>query len=275
MTWHVEPTVLEAYAHETIDEIHAFSVEAHLMSCEPCREQIAELVDRSRLEVVWTEVADAVMLPAPGVVEKLLLRLGVKEHIARLLVATPALRVSWFAAIALALTFALVAAHSTEDGYLYFLVLAPMPPPPGVTTAYGPGVDPTYEIGLAAPMRSFHLLMIRAAAVLTSSTMMSAVASFALPQLNWAVAAWLLPSLGLTAATLALSTVIRPLRAATGVAVTWLAGTVLAMGVASRSSATVEGIFGGLLQIVLLVVTLASAMLLYRRQDRLERGAHR
>lgn len=275
MTWHIEPMVLEAYAHNTIQDARAYSVEAHLLSCEVCRGRIAGFVNRSRLDAVWTEVRDSVTLPEHGLVEKLLLRLGVRDHIARLLVATPALRVSWFAAIALALAFALIAAHTTDNGYLIFLVLAPLLPLAGVATAYGPGVDPTYEIGVAAPMRSFHLLMVRAAAVLTSSTVLSALAALALPKLNWAVAAWLLPSLGLTAATLALSTVIRPLSAATIVALAWVGGTVLAMGIAASSAATVEEVFGGILQIVLLLVTLASAALLYGRQDSLERGAHR
>ena len=49
--------------------------------------------------------------------------------------------------------------------------------------AYGPGIDPTYEIGLAAPMRGLRLLL-RAAAVVRASAVLAAAASLALP--GWA-----------------------------------------------------------------------------------------
>jgi hypothetical protein len=272
MTWHVEPKTLEAYAQEAVPDAHAFSVEAHLLTCEVCRAEIAALTDRTRHKRLWANIADVVTFPEPGLVEKLLLRVGVKDHIARLLVATPALRASWFAALALVLTFAVVSAYANQNGYLLFVLMAPMLPLAGVAVSYGPGFDPTYEIGLAAPIRSFHLLLIRATAVLVGSVLLSALAALALPQMNWAVAAWLLPSLGLTSASLALSTLIRPLRAAAGVAVVWVAGCGLAMMYAAQTPAVIEDVFGKSLQIVLLVVTLASAALFYERRESFERG---
>jgi hypothetical protein len=272
MTWHVEPKTLEAYAHDAVAEAHAFSVEEHLLTCEVCRAEIAARADRAQLQRLWTNIADVVTYPEPGLVEKLLMRVGVKDHLARLLVATPALRASWFAALALALTFAVVSAYANQKGYLVFLLLAPMLPLAGVAVSYGPGVDPTYEIGLAAPIRSFHLLLIRATAVLVGSVLLSSVAAFGLPQMNWAVAAWVLPSLGLTSASLALSTLIHPVRAAAGVAVVWVTGCGLAMMNAAQTTAVIEDVFGKPLQIVLLVVTLASAALFYERRESFERG---
>jgi hypothetical protein len=97
----------------------------------------------------------------------------------------------------------------------------------GIAAAYGPGVDPTYEIGLAAPLPSFRLLLLRAAAVLGTATLLAAAASLALPQLGPGAASWLLPSLGLTASSLALATTVEPLRAIGITAGAWMLAVVV------------------------------------------------
>jgi hypothetical protein len=171
--------------------------------------------------------------------------------------------------------FAVAASYVSDSGYVMFLILAPMLPLAGVAAAFGPKVDPTFEIGIAAPMRSFKLLLIRAVAVLVSSGGLIAIAALALPQLNWATAAWLLPALGLTSASLALGTVFNPLHAAVAVAVTWAAGAVYATIFAYRSSVTLQDLFGEVVQLLLLLVTLASAWVLYRRRESVERGGLR
>lgn len=275
MTWHVEPKTLEAYAHNEIGDAPAYSVEAHLLSCEVCRMRIAALVDPVLLEAMWTEIDDIVAGPHPRVVERLLLRLGAKDHVARLVAATPSLSLSWLAAVALTLAFAVVSAHTNPHGFLLFLIMAPLLPLAGVAVAYGPGVDPAYEIGLAAPIRAFRLLLIRASAVLTSSSSIAFVAALALPQRNWAVVAWLLPSLGLTVTSLALSTVTHPLRAAAAVAGLWIAGSLVALMYSANTPATPAELFGGSLQVVVLIVTLTSTALLYERRESFERGARR
>ena len=272
MTWHVEPRVLEAYADETIDQVHAYSVEAHLVSCEMCRNQIAGFVDRTRLDHVWTEIVDVVALPKPGPIERSLLKIGVEQHVARLLAATPSLRLSWLTAIVLTLSFAVIASYQIENGFLLFLIVAPLLPLAGIAVAYGPGVDPTYEIGLASPTRGLYILSIRATAVLITTTVPAVVAALALPQPTWAVVAWLLPSLGLTTTSLALTTRFRPLRSASLVAGAWVAGSALAMIYATQSSATVEDLFGGWMQIALLLLTLGSVILLYEGRESFERG---
>jgi hypothetical protein len=272
MTWHVEPMMLHAYATQEVDDVHAYSIEAHLLSCDLCRAELAEIAEHDRLESLWKDIARVVSFAEPGLVEKLLLRLGMRDHVTRLLVATPALRVSWFAAVALVLTFAVVAAHANRNGYMLFLVLAPLLPLAGVAVSYGPGVDPTYEIGLAAPIRSFHLLLIRATAVLIASLLLSAIATLALPETNWAITAWLLPSLGLTTAALALSTLIHPLRAATGIALVWVMGSGLAMMYAAQTPVALEDTFGGSLQLIMLSLALVSATLLYGKSDSFETG---
>ena len=274
MTWHVEPKMMEAYAHGVADDPRAFSIETHLMVCETCRAGLAVHVDRRILDDLWTRVNDTVRRPTSGPVERLIVALGFPNHTARLLGATRSLSLSWFLAIAVALTFAVAAAHSSARGLIVFLVVAPLLPLAGVAAAYGPGVDPTYEIGLASPMPSFSLLLIRAAAVLVATVLLGAIAAVALPELNWTAVAWLLPALGLVTAALALATFVAPLPAATIVAVAWIGVTATGF-VFAPTPGELRALFAESIQLLLLTVTLMSSVALLLRRDTFERGEQR
>ena len=65
------------------------------------------------------------------------------------------------------------------------------------------GLDPTREIGLAAPYSGLRLLLIRTAAVL-AVTVPIGLAGLLLALPGWPAAAWLLPAAALTGAALAL-----------------------------------------------------------------------
>ena len=71
----------------------------------------------------------------------------------------------------------------TDRGLALFLVVAPLIPVAGVAAAFGPGLDPTWEITVAAPGGGFRLLLLRAAAVFATTFAMASVASLALPGL--------------------------------------------------------------------------------------------
>jgi len=267
MSWHVPPDALSSYAHGQIDPAQAYSVEAHLPSCSQCTAQIAELTDGARLARAWEEIEERLDAPRRGTVEAGLVRFGVSEHVARLLGATPALRVSWLLACALVLGFAVWAASRRDDGLVVFLVLAPLLPLAGVALAFGPDVDPTYEIGLAAPLRSFGLLLVRALAVLGTTTVMAGIAALALPGLHPSAAAWLLPSLGLTLASLALATRTSALVACASLALLW----VLAVGVGWRLTEEPLLVFGQAGQITCALLAAGAALVLARTNDRFER----
>jgi hypothetical protein len=271
MRWHVEQRMLERFAAGTIDVAHAFSVETHLIECADCRTRMGRVVERERLEAVWAKIDDVVVAPARGPIEGFMLKVGVPDHIARVLTATPSLRLSWFLAVAAVLGIGVATAHASDRGFIFFLVVAPLLPLAGVALAYGPGVDPTYEIGIASPLRSFELLLIRAAAVLVATMVLGGLAALALPRLDWTATAWLLPSLALVTASLALSTLIPPLRASMAVGVGWLV--VTSVGIWS-SLGTAQSMFGESIQLGVLVVTLVSASILYLRRDEFERGDH-
>jgi hypothetical protein len=274
MGWHADAATLERYAAGTIDGVTADSLEAHLIACDGCRGALAAGVDARELDRMWSEVVDGLDVPRAGAVERGLLAIGVREHVARLLSATPSLRLSWLAAEALALgTAAALAAASrgraADAGLAVFLMLAALLPVAGVAVAFGPGVDPTYEVGLVAPMRSFRLVVLRAVAVLGTSTAIAGVAAVAMPDVGWTAAAWLLPSLGLTAATLALSTSFRPQIAAAAIAATWLAVAITAaFRTADRFAA-----FRGAAQLAFVVVLVVSCAVLVQRRRAFEGGS--
>ncbi|MGH9192423.1 MAG: zf-HC2 domain-containing protein [Acidimicrobiales bacterium] len=213
--WHADGEVLAAYRDGRLDVAGRWSVEAHLTRCAACRLQARALVDPARLRRVRSALIEAVDVPRAGLVERLLVRVGVRDHTVRVLAATPALRGSWLLALAVTLAFAVLSAwvRRGADAALWFLCVAPLLPLAGIAVAYGPGIDPTYEIGLAAPLRSFRLLLLRAASVLGTSTVLAAAASVMLPGFGWGAAGWLLPALGLTVCSLALATTVEPLRA--------------------------------------------------------------
>lgn len=266
MSWHADRQTLVRYAENRIDEATAFSLEAHLPACSSCRDVLASLADRHRLGRVWNEIADRVDRPPASGFERLLRALGVADHAARLLAATPSLRLSWVVAVAVGLGFAVLAARSVGDGVLVFLVVAPLVPTAGVAIAYGPGIDPVYEVGLASPIGGFRLLLIRTTAVLLSSIVLAGVAALGLPDVGWTAAAWLLPSLALTLLTLAASTATSPHAAVAIVASVWV------MGVAAVEKVAVAELaaFGAGAQVVFTVVAVAAAGVIAARRDALE-----
>jgi hypothetical protein len=269
--WHAEPVALRDYIAARIDEAGAASIEAHLPTCWLCRRSVATLIGLGPIATpmsrIWGGIEERTDPVGRGAIERLAVGLGLPEHIARLLAATRSLRLSWFAAMSIALGFAALAAHGGTDGLLLFLIVAPLVPLAGVAAAYGPGVDPAYEVGLAAPMRSFRLLLIRSIAVLAASIVLAAAAALALPHLDWTAAAWLVPSLALTLATLALSTYVSSLRAAVGVAGGWVAAVLVTEGLSGGRLAA----FGGIGQIAFVIVALVAATILANRRDAIDR----
>ncbi len=267
MSWHADPALMETYALGVLDEAQSSSIEAHLLRCESCRVGIARHVGQARLHVTWAAIEARLEPVRPRAVERFLVWFGVPDHVARLLAATPSLRLSWFAAVTAALGFAAGAARAGRFGVLLFLLIAPLIPLAGVAVAYGPGVDPTYEVGLAAPMRSFRLLMIRATAVLVTSTALVGIAALALPQFGWMAAAWLLPSLGLSTANLALSSYWSTHRVTAVLVVGWATAVVLS----ERASSVSYAAFHAVPQVVFAIIAAASILVLAHRREAFER----
>ncbi len=267
MPWHADPEAVSRYATGELDEARMYSLEAHLLACGRCRALLSPLVDPGAIERVWLEIEEAVDAPRPGPVERALLGLGLPDHLSKLLAATPSLRLSWFGAVAVALAFAVLAAHGGHPGLVIFLSMAPLIPVAGVAAAFGPGIDPTYEIGVAAPLRSFMLLLIRSTAVLVASLVLIGLAALTLPNLGWTAAAWLVPAFALTLVTLAVSTVAEPVPSAVGVALGWI----ISVGLVGHLAGDGAAAFHVRGQVLCLALIIVSGRILARRSEAFER----
>ena len=230
--WHVPETDLRAYARGDLQPPLLWSADTHLAACAHCRAVLAGAGDPAALDDGWERLDAALDAPRPGFLESLLLRLGIADHTARLLAATPALRRSWLGAVVavLVLTVAVAAGHTTGGSPTLFLALAPLLPLAGVALSYGPALDPTYEMAVVAPMHGFRLLMIRTVAVLGAGLGLNGLATLALPGYGLRALTWLLPALALTATALALTARLGPVLAPSLVGGGWVAVLLAASG---------------------------------------------
>ncbi len=269
MTWHPSPEQLQAYSRG-LPTSQAWSIETHVAGCDACRR--TALADRSRLDEIWRSTLDDIDTPRRHPIERLLVAIGVPEHLARLLGATPSLTVPWLVAVTAVLGFALAIAWNTDPGptgarpdLFLFLLLAPVVPVAGVAVAFGPVGDPAHEVAVASPFHGFRLLLIRTVAVVTASMSLALVMALLLPDAGLMTAAWILPALALAATTLAMSTFVSPLIAAAGSVLVWVAG----IGAIELGPNTLIE-FGWTGQLVFAALLVAAVVVLAARRDTFE-----
>jgi hypothetical protein len=222
-TWHVDDDALIRFAREpeVLDDATASSLELHVTACARCRAVVADHADMIMLEGSWDAIADRIDAPRPRAVERLLVLLGVGDAEARLVAATPALRWSWFVSMTMLLAAVVAVTRELADPGA-FLVAAPLVPLAAVALAFWPGGEPAGETGKATPAAGLKLAVQRTVAVLVPSGAVVVAGALAAPGLDPLAAAWLLPALGLCAATLALGTWLSVDVAAGTLAAGWL-----------------------------------------------------
>ena len=206
-------------------------------------------IDPARLDRNWRAIEFELDAPRPGRLERLLRIFRLPTHLTRLVVATPALRRAWF--VAIGLTMAVAAGQldgtNTRENLFVLLLLAPLVPVLGVSFAYGVEADPAHEIAVATPMRGLRLILTRSAVVLTMSTGLLSIIAVLAPGAPAIAFAWLLPSLGLTVATVALMSFVAPRPAALAVAVSWVLGVLIVQGAATDQLAAFGAVGQGLM----------------------------
>lgn len=209
--------------------------------------------------------------PAESRLARILRRLGVSDLTIPLVTATPALRRSWFGAMAIAVLFGLVAATGEEatgvDRIVVFLTLAPLLPLLGVAMAFGKGVDPTHDLVVAAPRDTFTVFLIRSITVLLASSLVLLASSLLLPAGGAFRFAWLMPSLAIAAVTFALAPRFGTRRAAAGVGIAWL---VVVLAVTNASSSA--SMFGPITQVAALVIAAIAVLGLARSRVSFDLG---
>jgi hypothetical protein len=265
-SWHVDEQTLRRYADGRVPLSVGASVEPHLLSCARCRALVTPATELDRLARLWGPIVDRVDQPRPGPVERLLRRAGMPAGTARLLAATPTLRASWLLALATTLAFAVAAASASaarDTGTLVFLLVAPILPVAGVAAAFHRGLDPAYEIALAAPYSQFRLVLLRSAAVLAVTCPAAFAGGLVLPDRALTAAAWLLPALALTSLTLVLARRLDVAYAAAGVGAAWMVAVVVSHLRIGQFAA-----FGPTGQLLCLAVAAVSSVVLVANRDR-------
>src|ERR1700753_2049689 len=100
------------------------------------------------LQQIWIGVATEVWRRRPGPFERPAIRLLRSPGLARALVTTPSLLAGWLIATAMVVLAGLAA--TLAPGTPYVPLLAPALAGAGIAYAYGPGVDPAWELAASA-----------------------------------------------------------------------------------------------------------------------------
>ncbi|WP_405857537.1 zf-HC2 domain-containing protein [Streptomyces sp. NBC_00090] len=225
--WHVTDALALRYAEGAAPETDAWSLEKHVESCSPCAGRVSAAVRAGAagpaLAAVRAELLTSVgHRPAPAVAAGSPLGRWARLWWA----AGPALRGSWVVAVALVLggAFALAYGAGVQGARSWLLAVSPVLPLGGVAVSYGRHADPLYEITAATPSGGLRLLLTRTAAVLAVCVPLLTAGGALLPPVAGfpGVAAWLLPGLALTLATLALGSFVGCRAAAATLAGGWL-----------------------------------------------------
>ena len=127
------------------------------------------------LERVWLGVAAHVWRRKAGPAERLLARLLRSPGLARALLSTPSLLIPWL--IASAAVFAGGAAATVSTGTPWVALLAPAIAGAGIAYAYGPGVDPAYELSMSMAVSDRTVLLARVLAIFVINTALGLAAS--------------------------------------------------------------------------------------------------
>ena len=166
---------------------------AHLAACQRCHQTLEALAPLD-LGYVWDGVAAELDAPRPGLLERLLVAVGLGPGLARFTAITPSLRLGWLLANTLVLLLvALPLALKPAAGWPSAMLLAaPLVAAAAVAFAFGPAVDLAYEAVAATPLSPVRALLVRLAAVLVANTVLAAMVDLALGDRELH-AGWLLP----------------------------------------------------------------------------------
>ena len=183
------------------------------------------------LDRVWTGVAAQVWLRRPGRIERLAVRLLRSPGLARALVITPSLLIGWVIATAVVLLVGMAATLGTHTPYV--ALLEPAVAAAGIAYAYGPGIDPAWELSQSMAVSDRMVLLARALAVFGLNAVLGLLASAASGAAVAVTFGWLVPmtavcALALAAATLARSANVGVAAGISGWVITVLAGKAIA-----------------------------------------------
>jgi hypothetical protein len=159
------------------------------------------------LDRVWLGVAAEVWQRHPGPLERMAGRLLRSPGLARALVTTPSLLLGWVIATVVVLLAGVGAARGT--GTPWVALLAPGVAAAGIAYAYGPGIDPAWELSQSMAVGDRMVLLVRALAVFGLNAALGLAASAASGAAAAVTFGWLVPMTAACALALAVATVTR------------------------------------------------------------------
>ena len=175
------------------------------------------------LDRVWTGVAAEVWRRHPGRLERTAAKLLKSPGLARALLTTQSLLFPWLIASTVVLAIGALTQVAADQPLVW--LLTPAVAAIGIAYAYGPGVDPAWELASSCAVSDRMVLLTRAVAVFAVNALLGLAASAATlgtraeahtAQLTFA---WLLPMTAVCALTLAAAVAVRSAVAGAGAGV--------------------------------------------------------
>jgi hypothetical protein len=183
------------------------------------------------LQRVWLGVAADVWRRRPGSAERLAGRVLRSPGLARAMVTTPSLLLGWLLASAIILAAGTLATLGT--GTPFVALFAPAVAGAGIAYAYGPGVDPAWELSLSMAVGDRMVLLVRVVVVFALNTALGLAASAASGTVAAITFGWLVPMTAVSALAIAVATVTRSANAGVAAGLGAWAITVLSVSTAS------------------------------------------
>jgi hypothetical protein len=180
---------------------------------------------------VWIGVATQVWHREPGWLERLAGRLLRSPSLARALLTTPSLLLPWLVASVVVLGAG--AAATLGTGQPVAALVAPAVAAVGIAYAYGPGVDPAWELARSMAVSDRMVLLVRALAVFGVDATLGIAACAVSGTAVGITFGWLVPMTAVSALALAAATIARSANAGVAAGLAGWAITVLSGQAAS------------------------------------------
>jgi hypothetical protein len=195
----------------------------------------------------------------PGLAERLAGRALRSPGLARAMVATPSLLLGWIIASAVVLSAGAFATLGT--GTPFVALLAPAVAAAGIAYAYGPGIDPAWELSQSMTVSHRMVLLVRVVVVFALNAALGLAASAASGAAAAVTFGWLLPMTAVSAIALAAATVTRSPNA--GVAAGLAAWAITVLSVRSVSGQVTAAVASSALVLPYLTVAAACAAIVW------------
>ena len=159
------------------------------------------------LDRVWAGVATEVWRRRPGPAERLAGRLLRSPGLARALLTTPSLLLGWLIATVVVLAAGAVA--TLASGTPWVALAAPALAAAGIAYAYGPGIDPAWELSCSMAVSDRMVLLTRALTIFALNALLGVAASAVSGAAAALTFGWLVPMTAMCGLALATATLAR------------------------------------------------------------------